>query len=192
MGKNFIYAVSVGISLCLFAYDWIMRIWAKDDSFVKLEKGGTTLKSVFYIVFMSAVSYWGSYGIMRKQSGYFLLVLVCIALLILLVVEFFLLKRGIKAFCVIPLAVIAFAEAYFMHRIGVAGIPSKMLIFSSAMAGLTVFLVFSYSASKSKVSVFRFGKPLTFVACFVSSVLSGVIGGFVIKSCLLSVPSLFR
>ncbi len=192
MEKYMIYFVCVGISLCLFIYDWIMKLAANDDTFVKLEKSGETVKSTFYVVMMNAISYWGVYGIAHSARGILYLGLVCLIGLQFFLIEFILFKRGIKAFCVVPLAVIAFAETYFMYRIGVAQIPEKMLIFTLVMAGLTVFLVFSYSATKSKVSVFRLGNVLTFICCLLSAVLLGIIASFVIESCVLSVPSLFQ
>ena len=190
--KYLIYIVAVGASVCLFCYDWIMRLAAKDDSFIKLEKSGETLKSVFYIILMFAGPYWGMYYLMHEENIMIQLGLTCGIGLVLFLVEFFLVKRGIKALCVVPLTLIAAAEAYYVYYEKIVRTPMKMLVFTGVIAGFTLFIVFSYSAAKSKVSVFRSGKVLTFIACFVSSLFAGIIAGFVIESCVLSVPSLFR
>ena len=190
--KYLIYIVAVGSSVCLFCYDWIMRLAAKDDSFIRLEKSGETIKSVFYILLMFAGSYWGTYYLMHEDDIMIQLGITCGIGLVLFLVEFFLFKRGVKALCVVPFTLIAAAEAYFVYYEKIVRTPMKMLVFTGVAAGLSLFIVFSYSAAKSKVSVFRSGKVLTCIACFVSSLLTGVIAGFVIESCILSVPSLFR
>ncbi len=192
MEKYAVYILSVGVSLCLFAFDWIMRFAAKDDSFVKLEKSGETLKSFLYVVIMAAGPYWGVHYFMHTEKLTLCLAVTAAVGLVLFAVEFFILKRGVRSLCVLPLTLIALAESYYFHYVGLAQTTMKMLLFTCAIAALDLFLLLSYSAAKSKVSVFRSGKTLTLIACLISSLLTGVVAGYLIESCVLSVPSLFR